>query len=61
MLEKEDVVEVQENAVVWHRHQKPPPHPTRAGMISCLRCETPFQSWDRVLNRLCRSCANRKG
>ena len=60
MFEKEDAVEKPEAAIVWHRHQKPPPHPQRAGMVSCLRCDTRFLSWDRVLNRLCRSCANRK-
>ncbi|MCK9459166.1 MAG: hypothetical protein M0R80_05970 [Proteobacteria bacterium] len=61
MLDKEEAVEKLETSAVWHRHQKPPPHPLRAGMIACLRCDTVFLSWDRVLNRLCRSCSHRKG
>jgi hypothetical protein len=27
-----------------------------AGRTTCLRCERPFESWDRRQNRLCPSC-----
>jgi len=61
MLAKKDAVEKPETAAIWHRHKKPPPDPLRAGIVSCLRCDVQFLSWDRVLNRLCRSCSNKKG
>jgi hypothetical protein len=37
------------------RH-KPTTPSARAGLTSCLRCERPFESWDRRQNRLCPSC-----
>jgi hypothetical protein len=35
--------------------QKPPPT-SYAGLIPCLRCDKPFESWDRRQNRLCDAC-----
>jgi hypothetical protein len=33
------------------------PTPTAyAGPTTCLRCDKPFQSWDRRQNRLCTPC-----
>jgi hypothetical protein len=37
------------------RRQKPQPTPY-AGLTSCLRCDTVFESWDRRQNRLCDTC-----
>ena len=61
MLDKKQALEKTEDLAEWNRHRKPPPHMIRSGMVACLRCDVMFQSWDRVLNRLCRSCASRKG
>jgi hypothetical protein len=41
------------------RHKKPEPHPTRSGMVECLRCGKRFESWDRTRNRICPSCSGR--
>ena len=35
--------------------QKPPPT-SYAGLITCLRCDNVFASWDRRQNRLCDAC-----
>ncbi|MFH2010444.1 MAG: hypothetical protein ABI333_27845 [bacterium] len=59
MVEEEATVDEEELEEVPSRHKKPPPHPTRSGMVSCLRCETRFVSWDKTRNRLCPSCASR--
>ena len=42
------------------RHRAPAPHPTRSGVVRCLGCDTPFESWDRTRNRLCPRCRNRQ-
>jgi hypothetical protein len=38
-----------------HGRQKPT-LTSYAGLIPCLRCNTPFESWDRRQNRLCEAC-----
>jgi hypothetical protein len=39
------------------RRREKPPKPTRyAGLVTCLRCDTVFESWDRRQNRLCDAC-----
>jgi hypothetical protein len=30
--------------------------PSYAGLVTCLRCDRCFHSWDRRQNRLCTSC-----
>jgi hypothetical protein len=36
--------------------QTPAPRVSYAGLTTCLRCDQPFQSWDRRHNRLCPRC-----
>jgi hypothetical protein len=36
--------------------QPPAPRVSYAGPTTCLRCDQPFQSWDRRYNRLCPRC-----
>lgn len=36
--------------------QPPAPRVSYAGPATCLRCDHPFQSWDRRHNRLCPHC-----
>jgi hypothetical protein len=38
------------------RKQKPPRPTAYASLIPCLRCDQPFESWDRRQNRLCEAC-----
>jgi hypothetical protein len=37
------------------RRQKPQ-STSYAGLTTCLRCDTVFESWDRRQNRLCDAC-----
>jgi hypothetical protein len=39
-----------------HGRQKLPKRISYAGLITCLRCDEIFESWDRRQNRLCPSC-----
>jgi hypothetical protein len=39
-----------------HRKQTPPIPTAYVDLIPCLRCNTPFESWDRRQNRLCDAC-----
>ena len=36
--------------------EPPAPRVSYAGPTTCLRCDHPFQSWDRRQNRLCPTC-----
>jgi hypothetical protein len=45
---------------VSSRYKRPPLHPERAGTVQCLGCGVSFVSWDRMHNRLCSSCSNRR-
>jgi hypothetical protein len=37
------------------RYEKPTQNPY-AGVVTCLRCDHLFRSWDRRQNRLCPDC-----
>jgi predicted amidophosphoribosyltransferase len=38
------------------RGRRKPTPTSYAGRIPCLRCDKPFESWDRRQNRLCDAC-----
>jgi predicted amidophosphoribosyltransferase len=38
------------------RRSEKPTQSLYAGVVTCLRCDHPFRSWDRRHNRLCPDC-----
>ena len=38
------------------RRRQKPTLTAYAGLTTCLRCDTGFESWDRPQNRLCDAC-----
>ena len=38
------------------KHEKPEVDLDASGTIRCLRCKDYFESWDKIKNRICKSC-----
>jgi hypothetical protein len=55
-LNAPEVQAVNEKASRLGRVPKPSIAPSYAGLVTCLRCDRCFHSWDRRQNRLCTSC-----